>query len=261
MLAYTSYFDTLASLGDAASPEWHTTTAGLVVLRLVDDWLDFGPGFVASNAAYLETVRELIHSIPQDPHLQGLFNHIVTAIERTDPPSIQSLTAPLLIYAQILESQQKLGLAVAVLSPLRKRARQAQDVHTLVTTSLQYARVLCKAAEFDHARAMYDSAALYARSIGDHNATLRATAGQLRLRLARMHHPPRFDSATATKADMPVNIATDVVVDRPPTAAADIAVGTNGPVDQHTDSGHLPSPQEQTFRFLSNHEPPAPRHP
>ena len=60
MLAHTAYFESLASVEDEASQEWKSTLAGLVVLRLVDNWLELGTQVVTTEVTGLQEQYETL---------------------------------------------------------------------------------------------------------------------------------------------------------------------------------------------------------
>ena len=54
-LRHLAFFEALAGM-DESDARWSATTAGLVTLRLVDEWLEEGPAAVASGACAVPDV-------------------------------------------------------------------------------------------------------------------------------------------------------------------------------------------------------------
>jgi hypothetical protein len=170
MLPRSQYFYTLASIGDVTPPEWDATVAGLAVLRLVDDWLDFG----AQDDIDLVAARQLIDRAPNMYVPRSLLRRIVDVVEHTEAVSVRAIAHPLFDYARSLESSGDLALAESVLTPLLVRAELAKDTATAIQTALRLGHVLHQAGQLDLAQEAYITALTHARTIGDSSSVLQA---------------------------------------------------------------------------------------
>jgi hypothetical protein len=135
MLRHAAYFDTLHAIGNPEAPEWHSTAAGLAVLRLVDDWLDFGPRFLTADPICLMTIRGTIARIPARGRVRLLLSRVVDAIELAEASTCAAVALQILSYAQELEREGSIALSRDVVVSLHERAKLANDTFTIAQTS------------------------------------------------------------------------------------------------------------------------------
>ena len=77
MLRHVAFFEELGKL-DESNPEWRSVAAGLVVMRLVDRWIQ--DGVVATDGWGANAVRESLAEIPATTPLQRILASIVDRI-------------------------------------------------------------------------------------------------------------------------------------------------------------------------------------
>ena len=78
-MRHRAFFTELASLGDA-DPSWRAVTAGLVVLRLVEAWVEEGAGVVAADSWGVRSVRTAIEDMPEGMPARTLLSGVVDAL-------------------------------------------------------------------------------------------------------------------------------------------------------------------------------------
>jgi hypothetical protein len=177
MLPHAIYYDTLGSITDESSDQWKATVAGLFVLRLVDDWLDFGPHIAATDVTGLAAVDTAISHVSAGNPVQALLGRIVKALREAESATITAIAPPLLAYAQALEYEGLFSLEEEVLMTLHAYAKAADDSQTILTTSLRLGIVSRNAGRFDLAKQYHTAAADLAYAMGDIANALLARLG------------------------------------------------------------------------------------
>ena len=78
-IRHLAFFEALAK-ADESQPSWHSISAGLVTMRLVDDWLAAPRGSVMSESWGVTAVREAIAEIEDNTPLRRILTSIVDAV-------------------------------------------------------------------------------------------------------------------------------------------------------------------------------------
>src|SRR5688572_18582660 len=79
-LRHVAFFEELAAL-DESDAEWRSVSAGLVVLRLVDAWMEEGSHAVSGDAWGLRAVRVSIEEVDAGSPVRALLASVVDAME------------------------------------------------------------------------------------------------------------------------------------------------------------------------------------
>jgi hypothetical protein len=177
MLPHAVYFDTLGSITDESSQEWKATTAGLVVLRLVDDWFEFGPHIVTTDVTGLAAVRYSIAQVSEGNPIRALLEQVVNALMDADNAEIRVVTPPLYAYAQALQYAGHFSLEQDVVSTLNKYAKSSDDIETVILTSLRLGVIARSAGDFALAEQYHLAAEEQAQATGDLSSALLARIG------------------------------------------------------------------------------------
>src|SRR5687768_10138701 len=101
-LRHLPFFEALGAL-DETSPDWAATTAGLVVLRQFDAWLDEGPSAVAPESWGTRAVREAVDTIHSGTPVRGLLSGIVDAMVASPVAAVGAVVPRLMAYARALD--------------------------------------------------------------------------------------------------------------------------------------------------------------
>ncbi|NUQ19899.1 MAG: hypothetical protein HOQ09_02955 [Gemmatimonadaceae bacterium] len=187
-IRHLSFFEALASL-DEQNAEWRATTAGLVVLRLVDAWLDEGVQVASADAWGLTAVREAVEAMsPGDPArviLGGVVDAMATA-SRND----FALVAPrLMAYGRALNFDARWRLAADVYQSLLGRAHPIDEADVYIDASMQLGYCSRMIGDWNVAADAYADAGRVATSIGDVVGILRARIADARLSMSRGNLP------------------------------------------------------------------------
>ena len=75
-LRHLAFFEELAKI-DESDPHWRSVSAGLVVMRLVDEWITVGADALREDSWSLSAVREAISDVPETTPLRRILLAIV----------------------------------------------------------------------------------------------------------------------------------------------------------------------------------------
>jgi len=180
MLPHASYYDALASLPNPRSQEWQHIAAGLVVLRLVDDWLDTSKH---SLTAYdYNAARALIATIPKGSPLKEILDNLVMAVEHAGSPhSIATVVTGIFAYADQLDHDAQFSLSEDVLENFRQRAIGLQDSALITKACLKLALNYRLARKLRLAEKFYDEGIFYAKQVGDSVGAFKGECGRAKL--------------------------------------------------------------------------------
>ncbi len=155
MLAHVVYFETLASIDDELVPAWKATAAGLVVLRLIDDWLDAGAQIVTTDVTGLRAIRDAVAAVSEGDPIRSILNGTVEAIANAETSSIGIVASHLMAYGRALHYAGQWGLAKDVFTTLMRRAEDVDDSETLIHAALRLGFVTRRKGEHEESEAAY----------------------------------------------------------------------------------------------------------
>jgi hypothetical protein len=122
-LRHRAFFDVLATT-DEASDAWRAARAGLVTLRLLDAWSEYGTGAQSSLATLraqekafkyeVDAVQSVIAELPTKGAERRLLSSIVARVVAAHDGEPPRLVAPLFAYARALHIRSAWGLAADV---------------------------------------------------------------------------------------------------------------------------------------------------
>jgi tetratricopeptide (TPR) repeat protein len=173
-LRHLPFFRSIAD-AERADP---AIAAGLVVLRLVDAWVEEGPTLVADAAAGIAAVRESIAEVPETDPARGVLERIVGAIERAAPGDLSLVVPRLLAYGRALDFDGRWGLAADVYRTVLDHIHPLTDADVATSASLRMGYCARVVGDWDEARAAYQSAEEFATASGDEGAVLRSRIGR-----------------------------------------------------------------------------------
>jgi hypothetical protein len=186
MLAHTAYFEALASIEDETTdPEWKSILAGLVVLRLIDNWLDLGAQVVTTDITGMRAVRNAIHEVSEGDPIRAILNRLVDTLEQTEDADIRAISAHFIAYGQALQYAEQLSLAKDVFASIRDRAEVAHDNAITIEATLQIAKILKNLGNISEADELYLSIIRDAEAAGDITSSVRAQIGRTHIIMTR----------------------------------------------------------------------------
>ncbi len=191
MLRYLSFFNALATL-DEQEPRWASVTAGLLVLRVFDDFVERGSSTVVERSTGLQAVRhqveQLAKSDPQRTLLAGILREI--ELGATNPGTI---LPRIFAYARTLHFTGEWILAADVLDRVAEIASAAppelRDLDLAMDARMQRAYCLRMQGHLDDAEVAYHEAGRLAAALDDAERALRARVGQAKIVITRGNLP------------------------------------------------------------------------
>ena len=150
-----------------------SVSAGLVVMRLVDNWVSDGATKSRVDGWSISAVREAIAEIPDGAPVRRMLGGIVDVIVSSTSIDMHALTPRLMAYGQSLEYDSKWALAADVYRNIIAHAHPADDADLVVTAFIQLAFALRTLGDLDSAAAAYEQASSVALAAGDLIGVLR----------------------------------------------------------------------------------------
>jgi tetratricopeptide (TPR) repeat protein len=201
-LRHIAFFEELAAL-DERDAEWRSVSAGLVVLRLVDAWMEEGAHVVAGDAWGVRAVRVSIEEIDAGTPARALLGSVVDAMEGSAVTDMSAVAPRLLAYGQALEYDARYALAADVYRAVIGHTHPVEESDVAVTAHLQLAKCLRLTGNLGAAAQAYAMAGDVADASNDLVGVLRARMGDAKIALERGNLPRAeklLDDAIATSA-------------------------------------------------------------
>jgi tetratricopeptide (TPR) repeat protein len=186
-LRHLEFFEEIASL-DEGTPAWNAATAGLVVLRLVDAWLEDGPNGTGDDDWTVRSVRAAIEEVEEAYTGRALLSRVVDALEHRRP-DIHVVVTPLMAYAQALEYDAKWKLAADVYHTVLAHVHPVSDSDASIGAHLRLGQCYRNLNRTDEATASFAAASSIATTAGDMVGVLRARIGEAQLAMVRGNLP------------------------------------------------------------------------
>jgi tetratricopeptide (TPR) repeat protein len=187
-IRHLAFFEALGSLEESGT-DWHATTAGLVVLRMVDAWYDEGAHVAAADAWGLTAVREAVAAMTVGDPARTILSGVVDAVATAQRADFSVVATRLSAYGRALHFDAKWRLAADVYETLLAYAHPIDESDVYINASMQLGYCLRMLGEFDQAAVAYADAGRVATSMGDVVGILRARIADARLSMSRGNLP------------------------------------------------------------------------
>jgi tetratricopeptide (TPR) repeat protein len=201
-LRHLAFFEELAAL-DESDAEWRSVTAGLVVLRLVDAWMEEGPHIVTADAWGLRAVRAAIEEVDHGAPVRAILGSIVDAMEGSAVPDMSTVAPRLLAYGQALEYCARYALAADVYRTMISHTHPVEESDIAVNAHIELAKCLRLSGNVPAAAQAYAVAGQIAQDSNDIVGVLRARMGHAKIAIERGNLPRAeqlLDDAIASSA-------------------------------------------------------------
>lgn len=185
-MRHGAYFEVLGS-ADEHDPAWRTVSAGLVVLRLVDAWVEDGADAVLADTWGIRAVRSAIDGVEPGP-TRAVLDGIVDCMQRR-MGGRAALLARVLAYARILEHEGEWRLAADAYATAACHSHPLSDCDLGIDAQIRMAVCLRQAGDLEGSAAAYRAAGELARAAGDLMGVLRACIGDAKIAMARGNLP------------------------------------------------------------------------
>lgn len=186
-LRHMPFFEEIASRQDG-SVEWNGATAGLVVLRLVDAWLEDGPAVTMDDGWSIRSVNNAIENVDPVTPIRAILGRVVEALQVREP-DIHVVVTPLMAYAQALEYDAKWPLAADVYQTVLAHLHPVLDSDASIAAHLRLGQCYRNLNLIDDAAEAFTSASEIATAVGDMVGILRARIGEGRIAMLRGNLP------------------------------------------------------------------------
>ncbi len=202
MLRHLAFFEELAKL-DEKDSSWRSVKAGLVVMRLVDQWIEEGPGSLRPDARSVAAVREAIADVADTTPLRRILCAIVDTVVECDAIDPHALTPRLMAYGQALEYEARWALATDVYRSVVAHSDVA-EADLVIPAYIRLGFCYHTLGDLESATASYNLASEIALASNDLIGILRARLGEARIATTRGNMPRAeaiLDEAIAQAAE------------------------------------------------------------
>ena len=197
-MRHQAFFTELAALrGD--DPSWRAVTAGLVVLRLVDAWVEEGSRVVAADSWGVRSVRAAIEDMPPGTPARTLLAGVVEALTSARGSDLHAVAPKLMAYARSLDLDARWTLAADVYETILTHVHPVEDADVAVNALLRRGHCLRQMGCLAEASLVYGTAADVAMRANDMIGTLRAQIGEAKV-LAEKGNLPAADEMLRSAA-------------------------------------------------------------
>ena len=187
-IRHRAFFTELAALEDA-DPSWRAVTAGLVVLRLVDAWVEEGAGVVAADSWGVRSVRAAIDDMPTGMPARTLLAGVVEALTSARSGGLHAAAPRLMAYARSLELDARWALAADTYETIIAHVHPLEDADVAVNALLRRGHCLRELGDHTAATAVFGTAGEVADRAGDMIGVLRARIGEAKIMVAKGNLP------------------------------------------------------------------------
>ncbi len=207
-LRHSRFFEQLAA-SDESDLQWRVASAGLVVLRCVDDWLA-GDATEAALAPRAEHARAEVERLPAGHSTRALLLNMLDAVADANERDIRLVTPLLMAYARALDFDANWNLAIDVYETVVDHIPCDAAPDTVVTALVR--RGHCQIALGAHAEAseLFRCAKEVADRATDLAGVLRAELGEAKVVIARGNLPKADAMLEATAARAMIGELTQV---------------------------------------------------
>ena len=182
------YFTELASLEDN-DPSWRAVSAGLVLLRLVDAWIEEGAAVVAADGWGVRSVAASIEEMPAGLPARAILMSALDALTTAQTGDMHAVAPRLMAYARSLDLDAKWALAADVYDTVIAHVHPDEESEIAVNALLRRGHCLRELGEFAEATNSFNTAGELSHRNGDMIGTLRARIGEAKIVVARGNLP------------------------------------------------------------------------
>jgi tetratricopeptide (TPR) repeat protein len=182
------FFTELASLddGDAA---WRSVSAGLVVLRLVDAWIEEGAAAVGADGWGVRSVEAAIEEMPAGQPARAVLASVVEVLRTSSTGDMHAIAPRLMAYARALDLDAKWALAADVYETIIAHVHPVEESDVAIAAHLWLAYCQRSMGALNDASKSYEAASAIATDVDDLFGILRAQIGAAKIAMARGNMP------------------------------------------------------------------------
>ena len=182
------FFTELASL-EERDPSWRAVSAGLVLLRLIDAWIEEGPAVVAADGWGARSVLASLEEMPVGMPARAILMSALDALTTARFGDMHAVAPCLMAYARTLDLDAKWALAADVYDTVLAHVHPEEESEIAVSALLRRGYCLHELCEFGEATSSFKTAAELAHCHHDMIGMLRARIGEAKIVVARGNLP------------------------------------------------------------------------
>ena len=187
-LRHLPYFEALAAM-DESSADWRATSAGLVVLRLFDSWIEEGPIVISARSWGMLAAREAVEAVDAGNPARALLLGILSALEESSANSFGKVTPRLMAYARALDFQAQWSLAADVYHTVIAHSHPIEEGDIVVDAHMGLGKCIRLLGDLEAAGVAYARAGQIAEAGGDIVKVLWARIADAKVSLQRGNLP------------------------------------------------------------------------
>ncbi|HEX6966617.1 MAG TPA: hypothetical protein VF166_12525, partial [Gemmatimonadaceae bacterium] len=189
-LPHFPYFEALAKTSSEDDPDWRSTKAGLLVLRLLDNWAMWGAEVITGNEWSVHVVRRSVTLIDDGSPLRGLLMSVLDGMRKSPESAPSEVIPQLMAYARGLEFDAKWALAADVYETIiHKVAQPVVDAPSVIKSYMALGACYRMLANWNEATAAYKAAGSLAKLRGDTESVIRSEISMANLSTSRGNLP------------------------------------------------------------------------
>lgn len=175
-LRHLPFFEERAQHDDsAAAGRW--STAGLLVMRMIDHWELAGASLVAPESVSVRSVRAAIMALPPGDAVRECLLGIVNTMQTLHEVDLQPVLPRLFAYAKLLERRAEHAMAADVYECIAHGANEAFEGDLVMDAQMRLGFCRRTLGEFAEAERAYATAGKVAKRRGDAERVLRSRTG------------------------------------------------------------------------------------
>lgn len=187
-IQHMPYFEALSEM-EEDTPEWRSTSAGLVTLRLFDKWVTDDASAVAADLWTTRAVRDAIAEIQLWDPIRAVLTSMVDAMERSLEIRMAVIAPRLMAYGRSLEFEGKWPLAADVYRTVLSHTHPVDDAEIVVSSNMRLGACLRLLAQWEEAEEAYITAGEVAELTGDVMNVLRSRIAEANVAMDRGNLP------------------------------------------------------------------------
>jgi tetratricopeptide (TPR) repeat protein len=181
-LRHLPFFEDIAGR-EEGTVDWHASTAGLVVLRLVDSWLEHGTDRRDVEWT-VRSVRCAIEAVGEGTPVRTILDRVVDALEE-GKPDFHVVVTPLMAYGRALEYTAQWHLAADVYHSVLAHLHPTEDSDASIAANLRLGQCYRHLNRIDDATNAFEIALEIATAVDDIVGVLRARIGESQIAVLR----------------------------------------------------------------------------
>ncbi len=182
------FFTELAAI-EERDPSWRAVTAGLVLLRLVDAWIEEGAAAVAADGWGVRSVAACLEEMPAGLPARAILMSALDALTSAPCGDMHAVTPRLMAYARTLDADAKWSLAADVYETVIAHSDPSRDSDDAISAHVRLSYCRRQLGELDEAEAIALQAGRIAQAAGDFIGTLDARIAEAKVSIARGNYP------------------------------------------------------------------------